>query len=99
MTGVLVLFIAVLVFSAFNTSTLSTINGRINPKDGAPFVWAIGPKDTVTAPIVNGSFMVEVKPGNYVLVIDAKDPYRDVRLENIQLKDGQTIDVGEILLQ
>ncbi len=98
-TGVLVLFFAVLFFSAFTTKAFSNMKGRIDPKDGAAFVWAIGLKDTVTAPIINGSFIVEVKPGNYVLVIDAKDPYKDVRLENIQLKDGQTIDLGVLLLR
>lgn len=76
----------------------SGITGKVNPADGANSVWAIGGKDTVKGTINTGAFSLSVKTGTYRLLIDAKDPYKDVVLENLEVKD-QPLDVGEIILQ
>jgi hypothetical protein len=33
------------------------------------------------------------------VIVDAKDPYKDVTLENLEVKQDQALDVGEIVLQ
>jgi hypothetical protein len=48
---------------------------------------------------MNGVFSLAAKPGLYKVVIDAIEPYKDAILENIEVKEGQTVDVGEIVLQ
>ncbi len=84
--------------SAFHKSQTS-ITGRVTPIDGANVAWAISGKDSATSNIVNGIFSFAVKPGLYKVMVDATEPYKDAVLENISVKDGQTVDVGEIVLQ
>lgn len=92
------LVIGLSAFSFFHL-TQSAITGRIRPVDGSDVVWTISGKDSARHPVINGSFNIEVRPGIYQLVIDAKDPYKDVRLENLEVKNGLPLDVGEIYLQ
>ena len=42
---------------------------------------------------------VEVRPGMYKLVVDAKQPYKDVMLDNLVVRADETLDVGEIVLK
>ena len=84
---------------AFTTMTQSSITGKVTPADGAETVWAISGTDSTKGVISSGAFTLEVKPGTYKLIVDAKDPYKDVTLENLEVKQGQPIDVGEIVLQ
>ena len=84
---------------AFRTLTQSSITGKVAPADGAETVWAISGTDSTKGTISSGAFTLEVKPGTYKLIIDAKDPYKDVTLENLEVKQGQPVDVGEIVLQ
>ena len=91
---------AIAVFAFRRTGREDTsITGRITPVDGANIAWAIGGRDSSTSNIVNGSFHLVVKPGLYKVVIDANEPYKDAILENIGVTEGQTIDIGEIVLQ
>lgn len=77
----------------------SGITGKVSPPDGGISVWAASRTDTVRGLISNaGSFSLQVKPGTYRLFIDAKEPFKDVTLENLEVKD-QPLDVGEIVLQ
>ena len=84
--------------SAFKNFQQTSIVGRVNPLDGATSALAISGKDSATSNIVNGSFSFAVKPGIYKVMIDAVEPYKDVTLENIGVKEGQAVDVGEIVL-
>lgn len=81
------------------TVSQSTISGKVSPADGATTVFAISGTDSARAPITAGAFALQVKPGTYQLLVDAKAPYKDVTLENIEVKEGQPLDVGEIVLQ
>lgn len=84
----------------FSFNSLKTsITGKVTPADGATIVWAINGSDTIGNSINAGTFSIEVKPGTYKLIIDAKDPYKDVQLENLEVKQDQSLDVGEIVLQ
>ena len=82
---------------AFST-TQSAITGKVTPADGAQSVWAVSTTDSAKGTITSGAFSLQVKPGTYKVIIDATDPYKDVTLDNIEVKD-QPVDVGEITLQ
>lgn len=84
---------------AFTPVTQSSITGKVTPADGADAVWAISASDSTKGVISSGAFTIEVKPGTYKVMVDAKDPYKDVTLENLEVKQDQPLDVGEIVLQ
>jgi hypothetical protein len=88
-----------LIMYAFQTRIQTSIIGKINPIGGANVAWAVSGRDSASSNIVNGAFSFEAKPGIYKVVIDGLAPYKDAVLENISVKDGQTVDVGEIMLQ
>ncbi|RYF97328.1 MAG: carboxypeptidase regulatory-like domain-containing protein [Chitinophagaceae bacterium] len=83
---------------AFTTAATS-ITGKVTPSDGAETVWAISGSDSTKAAVSSGAFTIDVKPGTYKVIVDAKDPYKDVTLENLEVKQDQSLDVGEIVLQ
>jgi hypothetical protein len=85
---------------AFSTFEQASITGKVSPGDGAQAIWAISATDSVKSTnISSGSFSLQAKPGTYKLIIDAKEPYKDVTLDNLELKQDQVLDVGEIVLQ
>ena len=84
---------------AFTTTTQSSITGKVTPADGAETVWAVSATDSTKSAITAGAFALQVKPGTYKVIVDAKDPYKDVTLENVEVKQDQPLDVGEIVLQ
>ena len=96
---VITLFSAILAFYSFHNRYQTSIIGRINPVGGANMVYAINGRDSSSSTIVNGAFNLMAKQGVYKVVIDAVEPYKDAVLENIDVKDGQTVDVGEVVLQ
>jgi hypothetical protein len=77
----------------------ASITGKISPADGAEVVWVIGTIDSVKAPVALGSFSAQVKPGLYKLIVDAKEPLKDAVLDNLDVKENQVLDVGEIILE
>ena len=93
-----IIFSAMLAVSAFHRIETS-ITGRVTPADGANIAWAISSKDSASSNIVNGTFSFSVKPGTYRVIIDALEPYKDATVENVNVKEGQAVDVGEIILQ
>jgi hypothetical protein len=90
---------AVALLNSFRNKYQTSIVGRVNPVGGANVVWAVSGRDSTTSNVVNGAFSLEAKQGIYKVVIDAVEPYKDAILENVSVKEGQTIDVGEIMLQ
>jgi hypothetical protein len=82
-----------------NVILQGAITGTISPADGAEAVWAIkNGGDTTKGTLTQGKFSVDVKPGSYTLIVDAKDPYKDVSVNNLEVAD-KPVDVGEIILQ
>lgn len=78
----------------------SAIVGSVSPADGVESVWAVSKTDSVKAVLINtGSFSMTVRPGVYKLIVDAKSPYKDVVLPNVDVKEDQPMDVGEIVLK
>lgn len=98
LTGGIALTAIAALFS-FSTITQTGITGKVSPADGAASVWAVSGTDTVKGVISAGAFSLAVKAGTYKVIIDAKEPYKDVQLESVVVKDGQPSDVGEIALQ
>ena len=96
---VVVVLLLVLVMFSFRNGVQTSIVGRVSPVDGAVSARAIAAKDTAFSKIVNGGFSFSVKPGVYQVLIDAVRPYKDAVLENINVKEDQAVDVGEIILQ
>lgn len=93
----IVVLSVILVLSFSNAKT--SIVGRVNPIDAAETVWVISSTDSLRSAVSQGQFLFDVKPGTYRLIVDAKDPYKDVLLENLQVRQDETLDVGEIPLK
>ncbi len=91
--------LAVVALHSFNNQTAGSISGSVVPADGALIVWAIQNTDTVKAAPVNGVFSLTAKSGTWKVIIDSKEPYQDVMMENVQVSDGKETSLGEIKLQ
>lgn len=98
--GVIGAGIIALAVSAFTSLQSNSIKGTVTPADKAVKAWALSSSDTVSAPIVNGSFEIQnVKAGDYSVIIEAQAPYANTRRKDVMVTEGQTTDVGEIKLQ
>jgi hypothetical protein len=86
-------------FSGKEKDTRSMITGRVSPADGVELVMVISGKDTAKLPVSAGSFSAEVKPGVHQLIVDAKSPYKDVVLDNLNVTENEVLDLGEITLK
>jgi hypothetical protein len=85
---------------AFRPIKPAYITGKIIPTEAVKDVWAVSPKDTTRALIVQGSFTIpDVKPGTYKVVIDAAEPYKDVIKDGVIVTEGVPVDMGEIKLE
>jgi hypothetical protein len=85
---------------AFTQLQTGSIKGIVSPSDGAVRAWAETMSDTLKADIVNGSYeIINVKPGTYRVIIEAKPPYRNAAKENVIVVDGHATDAGEIKLE
>ena len=89
----------IVALNSFRTVEQSSITGKVTPVDGATSVWAVSGTDSATANLVNGAFSISAKPGTYKVIVDGKDPYKDVSLEGVEVKEGSPTDLGEIKLQ
>lgn len=84
---------------AFAHFQANGISGKVKPADAVDMVWAIqGTDSSKTAP-VNGTFTLTVKPGQYQVIVDAKQGYKDVVMDRITVEPGKTTDLGEINIE
>ena len=96
-TGIGVLALGSLI--AFTPSS-SAVSGKVTPPDQVEMVWAIKGTDTVkTKATPEGSFALSLNPGSWKVIIGAKNPYKDVQLEKVDVTDGKPVDLGEIKLE
>ncbi|HTN08369.1 carboxypeptidase regulatory-like domain-containing protein [Agriterribacter sp.] len=85
---------------AFNVITNGSVKGTVKPADAAVRAWAISGTDTLKADIANGAFEItDAKPGTYKVIIEANAPYKNASKEGVEVKDGESTDVGEIALE
>ncbi len=98
--GVIGAGIIALAISAFTHTQSNAIKGTVTPADKATKAWALSSSDTLSAPVVDGSFQIQnVKAGDYSVIIEAQAPYANTRRKDVVVTDGQITDVGEIKLQ
>ncbi|HRP30775.1 MAG TPA: carboxypeptidase-like regulatory domain-containing protein [Agriterribacter sp.] len=84
---------------AFKAITNGSVKGTVSPADAAVRAWAISGTDTLKTDVSNGAFEIgDAKPGTYKLIIEAKAPYKNATKEGVEVKDGETTDLGEITL-
>jgi hypothetical protein len=69
----------------------TTITGKISPAEAAEVVWIVRAKDTLKTPIKWGSFSQQVKRGKYKLIINAKAPYKNASLGNLEVKENHVL--------
>jgi hypothetical protein len=77
----------------------TSITGKISPEAAAELVWAVNGKDTLKTMLMAGNFSLQVKPATYTLFVNAKAPYKNVSLGNLEVKLNQVLNVGEIILE
>ncbi len=89
-----------LIFSSSFTmaKTEPGITGTIEPVDAVNKVWAIKDNDSVSVVPVNGRFSLTLKPGNWTLVVEAINPYKN-HAQTVLVLEGGATDVGAIKLQ
>ena len=82
---------------AFRMNYNSPVKGSVTPPNGASRAWVISSHDTLSAPVIEGNFMINnVKPGNYTLMLEARPPFRDSYKQDVLVVEGQPTDVGVI---
>jgi multidrug efflux pump subunit AcrA (membrane-fusion protein) len=93
------IIITVTAFFSFHKKSSTLIVGTVSPAGSATVAWAVSGRDSSVSSIVNGTFSFEARAGIYKVVIDGTAPYKDAVLENIGVREGQRVDVGEIVLE
>jgi hypothetical protein len=97
-SGFLILVgLAICLCTAFRVIWNSPVKGSVMPTNGATRAWLLSKSDTLSGPVIQGGFMItNVKPGNYLLMLEGKPPYRDSFKQDVLVVDGQPTDVGVI---
>ena len=90
--------ISIVLISSFAVNDRSGIKGTIDPPEGAKRIWAVSGKDTVSIIPSPGSFIMDVKPGSWKIVVEAVLPYKNVERDGVLVIDGELTDVGLIKL-
>jgi hypothetical protein len=95
-----VTFASTVLCCSFRPLWNSPVKGSITPANGGIRAWVFSKTDTLSAPVLQGNFMIEnVKPGNYTLMVQGKPPYRNAIKQGIIVTEGQLTDVGIIQMQ
>jgi hypothetical protein len=76
-----------------------SINGKVFPSNPRQSVLATNGQDSVRAVSRNGNFRMRVDPGMWKVVVDYKTrSSANVIRENVEVNDGENINLGEIRL-
>jgi hypothetical protein len=75
-----------------------SIEGRISPSMGSPSVIAVKGNDSVKVTSNNGHFGMELQPGDWKLIFAIKELNGIPIEKNVQVLEGQRINLGEIRL-
>lgn len=97
--GLVALVISAGSLFAFTGIQTASIKGKITPPESSVKAWAISGTDTVSAPINAGEFnFSNLKEGKYQIIIEATAPYKNASKENVEVKNGEVTDIGEIVV-
>lgn len=92
------LITGMILFSAFSTYKPDPgITGTVEPADAVNKVTAIKDNDSVSAVPINGKFSLVLKTGNWTLVVEAINPYKNY-VQTVLVLEGGPTDVGVIKL-
>ena len=87
-------------FSAMQQIPTASVSGKVTPVDGIEGIWAIKDADTIKATIsTEGAFTIEVKPGTWKIMVNAKAPYKSSEVKEVVVTEDKNTDVREIILQ
>ena len=96
---IMVSFLLIAGLYSFSRSDRSGIQGTIDPPEGARKIIAVSGKDTVAIIPQPGSFIMDVKPGSWKIIVEAVLPYKNTERESILVAEGQLTDIGLIKLE
>lgn len=94
-----VTIIAIAGLHAFKAFQDTTLTGHATPAEAVAGVMAVNEKDTVRAAASQGAFALKVKPGSWKIIVSVRAPFKNAVLERVQVKEGQTTDIGMIKLE
>lgn len=98
--SIFALVAAAIAVLAFRNTDGGTISGKVTPLDGASMVWAISGADSLKADIADGTFSLQgAAIGTYTVVINAKQPFKNVTISDVKVDEGKVTDLGEIKLE
>jgi hypothetical protein len=76
-----------------------SIEGRITPAHSSPSVIAVRGNDSIKVSSKNGHFGVDLRPGDWKLIFALKEFNSYPTEKNVQVLEGQRVDLGEIRLK
>jgi hypothetical protein len=95
-----VLIVSTVLLVSFSSQPVSSIKGTVTPGDKAVKAWALSFDDTIVVDVQNGNFeMKDVAPGNYAIVIEAEQPFANIRVRDVVVGYSGVTNVGPIELQ
>lgn len=98
--SIFVLTVAAIAAFSFRQIEGGSITGKVSPLDGASVAWAVQGADTLKAEMIDGTFNLQgAKTGTYTVVVDAKQPFKDVTIPDVKVEEGKVTDLGEIKLE
>jgi hypothetical protein len=98
--SIFALAVAAIAALSFHKMEGGSISGKVAPLDGASQVWAIHGADSLKTDIADGTFNLQgAEEGTYTVIIDAKQPFKDVTISDVKVSEGQVTDLGEIRLE
>jgi hypothetical protein len=85
---------------SFRNMEGGSISGKVAPLDGASQVWAVQGADSMKTDIADGTFNLQgAKEGIYTVIINAKQPFKNVTISDVRVDEGKVTDLGEIKLE
>jgi len=93
-----IIIAGIVVFHTVRTMRNGSINGKVYPANDAESVVAVNGNDSVKVMSRNGYFGMKVKPGVWKVIVAVKRQPGNVIMENLQVNQGDEIDLGEIRL-
>jgi hypothetical protein len=93
------LIVLVAFLFAFTFLSGGSVKGTVTPINAALKATAVSDSNVFETNVINGSFEIKnIKPGTYRIIIDASLPYKKTVKDGIEVREGQTTNIGEIRL-
>jgi hypothetical protein len=88
------------VIRTYTTASSGAIKGTINPKEALPKVFVVLGTETIsTFADPTGYFLIGGVPGgNYTVIFQPIAPYVEKSIENVEVTNGETTNLGEVIM-